>query len=56
MEPFNKLFRELFKISKPLDENNFTPQIKDCCYCKKDMRDDRVIDHLNAELVGFSYE
>ena len=54
---YNKLFKNIFEINIPLDEDTITPLSTECFYCRENLGNDivRDHDHLNGIFRGLAH-
>ena len=52
---YNKLFKDIFEIIIPLNEDTITPLTTECFYCRENLGNDIVRDHyhLNENFRGY---
>ena len=54
---YNKLFKDIFEINSPLNEDTITPLTTECFYCRENLGNDivRDHDHLNGKFKGYAH-
>ena len=54
----NKLFKDIFEISIPLNEDTITPLATECFYCRENLGNEvvRDHDHLNGKFRRYAHE
>ena len=54
---YNKLFKDIFEINIPLNEDTITPLTTECFYCRENLGNDivRDHDHLNGKIKGYAH-
>ena len=54
---YNKLFKDIFEIHIPLNEDTITPLNTECFYCRENLSNDivRDHDHLNGKFRGYAH-
>ena len=55
---YNKLFKDIFEINIPLNEDTITPLTTECFYCRENLGNDivRDHDHLNGKFRGYAHK
>ena len=54
---YSELFKDIFEINIPLNEDIITPLTTECFYCRENLGNDivRDHDHLNGKFRGYAH-